>query len=258
MECTEVIERAIENLKLGFKCLPSERRMCIVTPYLYPDNDLVEVFVEEIAPNWIRVTDLGETLRHLESLGVDVLASSKRRFLLEQVTKRLHVNIQRGKLEREGAAEEVGSLLMDVVTAAQGVADLVYTSKAYEPATFPEEVSLFLSDNKIEHERHFPVYGTIMRNGRRKKYWVSLRIDGRRDKGILIEAMSPSQESAMTATVNRVFRMWFDVDETAAKVSLLNDVDYSWKPEDIALLERVSVIQTWSRKERFLEYTRST
>ncbi len=253
MECTEVIERAIENLRLGFKCLPAERRMCIVTPYLYPDNDLVEAFVEEIAPNLIRVTDLGETLRHLESLGIDVLASSKRRFLLEQITKRLHVNIQRGKLEREGTPENVGSLLMDVVSAAQGVADLVYTSKAYEPATFPEEVSIFLAEHEIEHEKRPSIYGATG-----KKYWVSLRINGRRDKGILVEAMSPSQESAMTATVNRVLRMWFDVDETAAKVSLLNDVDYLWKPEDMALLERVSVIQTWSRKQQFIEYIRST
>jgi len=41
-------------------------------------------------------------------------------------------------------------------------------------------------------------------------------------------------------------------------VSLLNDVDYLWKPEDMALLERVSVIQTWSRKQQFIEYIRST
>lgn len=252
MECAEIIERAIESLRLGFKCIPSDRRICIVTPYLYPDNDLVEVFVEEIGPNRVRVTDLGETLRHLESLGVDVLASSKRRFLLEQITKRIHVDIQRGKLEREGSAEDIGSLLMDVIAAAQGVADLIYTSKAYEPATFPEEVSIFLSEHKIEHEKRPAVFGTTG-----KKYWASLRLDGKRAREILVEAMSPSQETAMTTTVNRVFRMWSDVDENRTKVSLLNDVDYLWKPEDTALLKRVSIVQTWSRKEGFLEYVQS-
>lgn len=252
MECAEIIEGTIENLRLGFKCLPSEKRMRIVTPYLYPDNDLIEIFVEEVGPNRIRVTDLGETLRHLESLGVDVLASSKRQFLLEQITKRIHVDIQRGKLGREGTIEDVGSLLMDVVTAAQGVADLVYTSKAYEPATFPEEVSSFLSEHRIEHERPASVFGTTG-----KKYRVSLRVDGRREAETLIEAMSPSQEAAMTTTINRVFRMWFDVDETRRKVSLLNNIDYSWKAEDLALLGRVSVVHTWSKKEQFLEYIQS-
>jgi len=252
MECAEIIERTIENLRLEFKCLPSERRMHIITPYLYPDNDLIEIFVEEISPNRVRVTDLGETLRHLESLGVDVLASSKRRFLLEQITQRIHVDIQRGKLEREGSVEDIGSLLMDVVAAVQGVADLIYTSKAYEPATFPEEVSIFLSERKIEHEKRPTVLGTTG-----KKYRVSLRIDGMRAKDILVEAMSPSQETTMTPMVNRVFRMWFDVDETRTKVSLLNDVDYLWKEEDMALLGKVSAVQTWRQKERFLEYVQS-
>lgn len=252
MECSEIIERTIENLRLGFKCKPYDRRLCIVTPYLYPDNDLIEVFVEEISPGRIRITDLGETLRHLESLGMDVLASSKRRFLLEQVTKRIHVDIQRGKLEREGPVENVGTLLMDVVAAAQGVADLIYTSKAYEPATFPEEVSIFLNEHKIEHERRPLVLGATG-----KKYWVCLKVNGKRAKETLIEAMSPSQEAAMTTTVNRVFRMWFDIDGARSKVSLLNDIDYSWKSEDIALLERVSAIQSWSKKEQFLEHIES-
>ena len=249
MECTEIVERYIDQLRLGFRCIPFERRLCLVTPYLYPDNDLVQVFVEEIASGRIRVTDLGETLRHLESLGLDVLGSSKRSFLLEQIAGRMHVDVQRGKLIREGRLEDIGSLVMDVVAAAQGVADLIYTSKAYEPATFPDEVSVFLSDNGIEHEKRVPVFGDT-----RKKYWVSLRIDGRRPRDTLVEAMSPSQESAMTAAVNRVFRMWSDVNGTKIKISLLNDIDYSWKEVDKAILEKVSVVQTWSRKEQLLQY----
>jgi len=249
MECTEIIERTVESLRLGFKCVPSDRRLSIITPYLYPDNDLVEVFVEEIGSDRVRVTDLGETLRHLESIGIDVLASSKRRFLLEQITGRVHVDMQRGKLEKEGSVGDLGVLLMDVVAAAQGVADLVYTSKVYEPATFPEEVSIFLAEHEIEHEKRPLVLGVTG-----KKYWVTLRVNGRRPKETLIEAMSPSQEAAMTTTINRVFRMWFDIDGTKSKVSLLNDIDYSWKAEDIALLERVSVVQSWSKKEQFLKY----
>lgn len=101
MECSEIIEKAIKALKLGFKCVPYETRMCIITPYLYPDNDLIEIFVEEISGNKLRVTDLGETLRHLESVGLDLLASRKRKFLLEQISQRLHVDIINGKLEKE-------------------------------------------------------------------------------------------------------------------------------------------------------------
>ena len=249
MECSEIIEKATEALKLGFKCQQYDKRMCIVTPYLYPDNDLIEVFAEDIGENQIRITDLGETLRHLESVGLDLLASRKRRFLLEQIAKRVHVDIQRGKIQKEGPIDTVGTLLVDVAAAAQAVADLLYTSKAYEPATFPEEVSIFLTEHNIEHEKHYPVIGETT-----KKYHVSLRINGSRKRDILVEAISPSQETAMTATVNRVFRVWSDVNESRRKVSLLNDVDYSWKKEDMALLQRVSVIHEWTKKDRFLDY----
>ena len=251
MECSNIIEKAAEALRMGFKCLEYDKRICIVTPYLYPDNDLIEVFAEYIGGNQIRITDLGETLRHLESVGLDLLASRKRRFLLEQITKRMHVEVQRGKLQKEGPIDNVGILLVDVAAAAQAVADLIYTSKAYEPATFPEEVSILLTEHNIEHEKRYPIIGETG-----KKYRVNLRINGHREKEILVEALSPSQETAITTTVNRVFRLWSDVDGAKRKVSLLNDIDYSWKKEDMALLQKVSIIHNWANKERFLEYVK--
>lgn len=252
MECSEIIEKTIETLRLGFKCIPSERRICVITPYLYPDNDLIEVFIDDMGANNFRVTDLGETLRHLESVGLDLLGSRKRRFLLEQITQRLHVNNRNGKLEKEGSADEIGSILVDVTAAAHAVSDLIYTSKAYEPATFIEEVSLFLSEREIKHDKNYKVLGETG-----KTYRVSLRIDGSRPAEILVETLSPPQETAMTATVNRALRKWFDINGSRRKISLFNDIDYIWKDEDKALLQRVSVIHNWSNKERFLEYVQS-
>ncbi len=186
MECSEIIQRAVESLRRGFKCLQYEDRLCIVTPYLYPDNDLIELFVEDVGSGRIRVTDLGETLRHLESLGLDLYASRKRRFLLDQVSRRLHVDVYRGKLVKEGSIDEVGSLVTDVAASAHTIADLIYTSKAYEPATFPEEVSMFLAEHEVEHERNYRVLGQTG-----KLYRVNLRINGKRALDILVEALSP-------------------------------------------------------------------
>ncbi len=252
MECSEIIEKTIEALKMGFKCIPYERRICVITPYLYPDNDLIEVFVTDIGANNFKVTDLGETLRHLESVGLDLLGSRKRRFLLEQITQRLHVDIRNGKLEKEGSADNVGSILVDVAAAAHAVSDLIYTSKAYEPATFTEEVSIFLTEKDIQHDKNYKIVGETG-----KTYRVSLRINGRRPVDILVETLSPPQETAMTATINRALRKWFDIDGNRRKVSLFNDIDYSWKDEDKALLQKVSVIHNWSSKERFIEYIQS-
>jgi hypothetical protein len=247
MDCTQIIEGTIKELKLGFKCIPSDRFLTIVTPYLYPDNDLIEVFVEEIDDNILRVTDLGETLRHLESMGLDLFASRKRKFLLDQIAQRTHVILERGKLQKEGSTEEIGATMLDVIAASHSVASLMYTSKAYEPTIFNDEVSEYLTENSIKHQKDYPVVGL---SG--KKYRVNIQVNSNRPKELLIETLSPSQEYAITATINRVIRLWFDIEGHREKVSLLNDVDFTWRNEDIALLGRASFIQYWSKKEQFL------
>jgi hypothetical protein len=249
MNCEQVIEKTVSELKGSFRCIPYDKGLGIVTPYLYPDNDLVEVFVEEISGGRIRVTDLGETLRHLASQGIDVLNTPKRRFMFEQIANRLHVTIAGSRLEKEGESKDLGIVLLDVAATSCGVAGLAYTSKAYEPAEFPEEVSSFLRDNKIEHEQHPRIKGM---SG--KDYRVSFRINGKVRPEILIEAMSPAQVAGMSAVVNRVVREWVDIDGDRRKVCLLNDLDFHWRTEDINILEKYSAIHRWSEKDMFIKY----
>lgn len=55
-----------------FKCQVQDDRLRIVTPFVYPDGDNIDVFVfmDEKYPNFT-VTDLGENIRWLRS--VDIL-----------------------------------------------------------------------------------------------------------------------------------------------------------------------------------------
>ena len=251
MDCAQVVENTIKELKLGFKCVQHDRFLSIITPYLYPDNDLVEIFIEELEDNAILVTDLGETLRHLESMGLDLYASRKRKFLLDQIAQRIHVQLVRGRLEKRGSKADVGAMLLDVATAAHSIASLMYTSKAYEPTVFNDEVSDYLTENDIKHQKNYPIIGTTG-----KKYRVNIRVNSNRPRELFVETLSPSQESAVTTTVNRVVRLWVDIEASKDRVSLLNDLDFSWRDEDIALLQRMSIIQLWSKKEQFLVYAK--
>lgn len=250
MECSDIIQKAVEHLKESFRCIPGNERICIVTPYLYPDNDLIELFVEDIGVDKVRVTDLGETLRHLESIGLDLLSSRKRRFLLNQIAQRIHITVNNGRLEKEGTVQDVGSLISDLAESARSISDLIYTSKAYEPATFPQEVSVYLNEHKIEHERNYKLTGSRTEG----VYKVDIYIDGKRSSPILVDTLSPPQESAIKTTVNRTLRKWFDINGHRTKISLLNDIDYTWRDDDLKLLSDLSVVYIWSQKDRFLDY----
>ncbi len=244
-----LVEKYVASLKEGFKCVPSGKRLRIITPYPYPDNDLIEIFVEALQDARVEVTDLGETLRHLHSQGFDVTSSPKRGFLAETVASRVGVGIINGRLSKTGPMEKSGDLMLDVIVASRGISDLIYTSKTYEPATFFEEVKEFFQENHFTIEQKVKITGT---SG--KRYSADFRILNGRES--YLQTLSPKQSQGVKGKVDATFRLWSDYNNSSKKVSLLNDIDFEWQQHDAVLLGRISKVAYWSRKEEMVEYLR--
>ncbi|OGO50626.1 MAG: hypothetical protein A2148_00700 [Chloroflexi bacterium RBG_16_68_14] len=247
LSCAEITQRYVATLTEGFQCQTLESRIRITTPYLYPDNDLIDVYIEELSPARIRVTDLGETLRHLQIQGFDISGTPKRRYMVDTIAAGTGVEAVRGELVKEGTTHELGELLFDVIAAARGVSDLIYTSRTYEPAVFTEEVGRFLQENGVKYETRARLTG-----GTGKVYTVDFRLV---ETNRYVETLSPRQVAGLQPVVNRVFRLWFDCNGQLgpkAKVSLLNDIDFAWRQPEVALLGRVSTVAYWSRRDDLL------
>jgi hypothetical protein len=240
VNCEQVIRDYLSKIKAEFACEEFDGGLKIVTPYLYPDNDLVEVYVEELPDGRVRVSDLGEATRHLHTQGFDVFASPKRKFIAETAASRVNAVFQDGAIVKEGNAHEIGGVLFDVIVAARGVADLVYTSRAYEPAPFVDEVAEFLTEHRLRFERRVPVRGE---SGR--EYRVGFRIEQK----ILLQPISAEFQRALKPRVDAALHMWLDVDRKASKFTLLNDVDFSWPEPDVVILSRFSSVFRWSARE---------
>jgi len=245
MECREIVKRYITGLEEGFQCIYAERRLRIITPYLYPDNDLIEVFVEDLGRKRVKITDLGETLRHLHSQGFDVYASAKRKFLAETIASRINVEMSGGKLVRIATVDEIFEAIFDIITASRGIADLIYTSKTYEPGTFFDEVKGFLEKCRFKYEPKIRIKGTSNR-----PYTVDFEVlNGRKS---YLQTLSPRNVSGIKGKVDATVRMWLDFDAQFKKLSLLNDVDFQWKEPDVNILGRISIVQFWSRKDELV------
>ncbi len=251
LDCARIVESAVEQFQAGFDCEMEGGRISIVTPYLYPDNGLVEIFVEEVEADQIRVSDLGETLRRLELMGADPLASAKGRFLIDQTVRRLHVLSERGRIEKYGPASEAASLMLDVIAASQAISGLIYTSRAVESASFPSEVALFLKEQEIDAIPRYPVLGE---SGKKYKVGFRLYFESQNPLEVFLEPLSPPHENGITAQVNRTVRMWVDVNGARSKISLLNDSALEWRAEDVLLLSRLSDVQRWSNRSALLSY----
>jgi hypothetical protein len=247
VNCEQVIRDYLSKIKAEFACEESDGRLRIVTPYLYPDNDLVEVYVEELRDGRVRVSDLGEATRHLHTQGFDVFASPKRKFIAETAASRVNAVFENGVIVKEGSPEEIGGVLFDVIAAARGVADLVYTSRAYEPAPFVDEVADFLTEHQFRFERRVPIRGE---SGR--EYRVGFRIEQK----ILLHPISAEFQRALKPRVDAALHMWLDVDRRASKFTLLNDVDFSWPEPDVVILSRFSSVFRWSAREQIVDAIR--
>lgn len=246
MTCETVIREYLSKLRLEFACEQVNGRLRLVTPYLYPDNDLIEIYVEQLPDGRIRVTDLGEATRHLHTQGFDVFASPKRKFIAETVASRVNALFRDGTLEKEGKPEDVGGMLFDIVAASRGVADLIYTSRAYEPAPFIDEVAEYLRQQIIPFEQRVPVRGE---SGR--QYKIPFKI-----KSVYLQPLTAEFQRSLKPRVDATVRMWVDVDKIASKYSLLNDVDFDWAEPDVLLLSRLSTVFRWSDRTKLADSLR--
>lgn len=246
--CQEAIEEYLANLKQGFSCVTSAERIRIITPYLYPDNDLIEVFIEELPSGLVRATDLGETLRHLHARGFDPFESPKRKFMVETIASRVGVELIRGQLTKTSDMSELGDLLFDIIVTARGISDLIYTSKTYEPATFLDEVDQFFKANQLPVESSIKLTGITGR-----VYTAHFKVISRLPR--FIQTLSPVAAAGLKPKVDATFRMWSDCNHNLArecKVTLLNDVDFEWRIYDVRLLDTVSIVHYWKRKDELL------
>ena len=128
------IEEKIGKL---FTCSEMNGYVRIRTPYLYPDGDVIDLFLSEKNGSFT-LTDLGETLGWLKTQTVAPKKSPKQRQLIADVCLNHGVELFRGMLTvRLKTAEEVAEALTRLSQASLRVADLWFTfrTRAVESIT---------------------------------------------------------------------------------------------------------------------------
>ena len=126
LRCEEIIRSYINTLKGEFECISIDGWLKVTTPYIYPNNDNIEIFIKEISHNLIRVSDLGQTTRHLHSHAFDIYSTPRRKCLFELIASRSNVKVENGEIYRDTEPEEIGRAMFDVIMASKAIGDLVF------------------------------------------------------------------------------------------------------------------------------------
>ena len=246
LPCKAVNELIQTSLSPLFECREQNGSLAIVTPFEYPDGDLIEFYLIEEAGQLV-LTDFAETLATLASFKFDVESTPKRRKLFESVVQDLNVHYFQGELRVPVASErELVPALVRLGQVALRTSDLLFTSRFGAGATFKEEVDEYLTEKELPHQVDYKVSG---RSG--QLYTLDFYIE--RPQPLLLEALSTVSSGYAEQVVNRTVRMWYDLKRVDGKFkycTVLDDTEDVWKEQHFEILNSLSELIVWSDRER--------
>jgi hypothetical protein len=252
MKCSTIKE--FMDLKFGdiFSCFEVNGNLAIETPFNFPDGDTIELYLTERNGRLV-LSDLGETLRFLGSYDVDLKTYSKRERILHDVINSLNVKFMRNALYVPVASmERLPDAIFDLGQCMIRICDILYTVRGSSRADFVEEVKDYLDLNKVRFEEKYPVF-TL----RDTKYEFDLGVEVN-DQIKLIELVKPPSKLSQKPNTDRLLRVWVDLDSyapdfpKAARITLIDDTDYPWNKDDFLLLDRFSMVNRWTAKDKLM------
>jgi len=236
-----------------FSCSPLNDYLRVRTPLLYPDGDVIDLFVKE-ADGVITVSDLGETLRWLRTQSLSPKRSPKQQKMLEDVCLNHGLELFRGMLQaRVKGNESPASVVMRTAQGALRAADIWFTMRTRSVKSMSDEVETFLSERHVLFERGQPLVG---RSGRtwRPDFYTRMPT-----QSSLVFVLSTGSRAAAHGVADRVHTACYDLSnlhvgpESLHFVSLFDDTLDVWANEDFQLLEELSLIARWTQPDVFLQ-----
>lgn len=247
--------QAIRNgLGPMFECIDKGEYIRVRTPYLYPDGDFIDLYLHDSDQGITTVTDLGETVRWLNSNTLSAKRSPKQTGLIQDISQTHGVEFFRGMLKARAIDS---SALADAVTrvsqAALRISDLIFTSRLRAMETVTDEVADFLQELSMPFERNKKLIG---RSG--KSWRVDFQVSTPQ-RGSLVAVLSSGSRSAAQQITKNVVATWYDLSSYASSqeplsfISLVDDSVDIWTEEDLNLVGSISEVARWSTPETFLQ-----
>lgn len=242
-----------DSLNELFICAPVNGHTRIRTPYLYPDGDVIDVFLaNDEFPTTL--TDFGDTLGWLWTQTVSNRRTHKQQRLIDDVCRTHGIELYQGMLTiRVAAPEDLAGAVTRLSQAALRVSDLWFTFRSQTPATVNEEVAEFLESRYIGFDSRERLIG---RSGTGWTVDFHTRTPNR---SALVNVLATGSKVSGRRLAEHTLAAWHDLSnykmsrEPMRFVTLFDDTVDVWTPESFALVEEVSSVAYWSQREDFAE-----
>lgn len=246
----EMLAKKIGEL---FTCSPLDQYIRIRTPFLYPDNDLIDLYYREVDEDVI-LTDLGETLGWFKMQTVALEIAPELLQLINDICLDHGIEFSRGMLLlRLKQSDDLAEGIMRLSQATLKVLDIGSAFKDNVGESAVDEVEDLLQERQISFERNPEFIGKSGRVWR-----PDFRIRHPRHNS-LIYILSTGSRSRAQEEADRTLAAWHDLSnwkagpEALRFISLFDDTLDVWTEEDFRLVEDVSEVTYLSRPDEFLD-----
>jgi len=252
MNCLEIKEYIKNSAAQLFTCETLDGLLVITTPFSYPDGDDIELFIE-FKQDHLLLSDMGETLRYLDTYLLDTSATEKRRAIINEVIRSNNLRLSKGIIYAViRNPDRLLEAMFNMNQAIIRISDLLYTTKIHTVAVFEEEVKSFLEDNHFIFEQDYTVQTQM------NQYTFDFAIESKHGLQLMKLVNSPKKQTSKPA-IDRTLRIWFEVATDLGeqfpkqnRFTLLDDSSYIWNPRDYSVLEPLCYVHKWGQKEALL------
>lgn len=223
--------------------------LLLVTSRQFSDGDLVELLVQ-VDGDQVTVSDGGEVLARLDSIGVRVDTGERMSRSWAQLLTTHALELDRGQLLRRGALTRAGDLVVEMADAVANVDAVRLLAPVPRRLPFPEQVTTYL-------QAEFPVVEPRPKLAGHSGISHQLTAAaGTKDRLVYIQTASGQNAAAQKVSMEHSFTLFSDVNghvPVDQKLVVLDD-DTEWRPELVTLLSTVAFVGSWNDRDRWTEF----
>jgi len=250
--CRQIVTKYIRDLHEDFQTQSLEDACLIITPYLLPNDDAIEVVVKPKNGRY-EISDMGTTIGFLYLSGVDLRQHSKQEAHFQAQVARFGVKILQGELVIEAPESEIIDALRRIIEASKSISYLVYTTRTRPGADFRRVVAEWFEENHVETQSSVQLPGV---SG--KLFTIDFVRERREAPPLYIKTLHSETRGWAKSVVYEAVVHWVELKETKRRfesVSFLDDsVEEDVWSEHIPLLKAHSDrLAFWETKEELLE-----
>ena len=246
IRCDEVIAKYLEHLSGDFDFSETNQGCFLVTPFVRPDGEAIELELELTDAGKARITDMGETIGYLYVNGLTLSRSLL--VTARNISKPFGVSIERNSLVINADLAELGEALHQIIQSSLSITDLIYRRRPNNRVRFDDEVESFIISQGTTYDADYETSGRLEKH--RFKFHVNT------GRNLLIQPLTAASESAAHTWSERWAYRFQDVlseDASWDPIAILDDRSPQnvWTPHAVAPIQEFAV--RWSVRENLAE-----